>query len=315
MSEALPLISVVIPCFNSELTLRETLESVLAQSWPNLEIIAVDDSSTDNTHAMLRGYAIRDKRVRVVRQANAGCGAARNAGIRQARGQFIGLIDADDLWAPGYLAAHMQRFAADRALGVSFTRVRFIENDGLPTTETTRPKLKGIRPEDILQDNPCGCAMMVARRKVFVDVGLFNDKLRRAEDQEWLFRVALTAWKIEGIDRVMADYRNSPAGLSADLEAQFKAYLELLEHVRQLAPEVVGRFQRLAIAHMLHYMARRAIRLGQDRSVVRGFLMRALKAAPELVLRKPRATFGMLAVALVPGAAEVLVPAVRRVQT
>ena len=313
MSETLPLISVVIPCFNCEVTLRETLESILAQSWPNLEIIAVDDSSTDNTHAILRGYAIRDKRVRVIRQANAGCGAARNAGIRHARGQFIGLIDADDLWAQEYLAAHMQRFAADAKLGVSFTRVRFIENDGMPTSETTRPKLSGIRPQDILQDNPCGCAMMVARRQVFVDIGLFNDKLRRAEDQEWLFRVALTPWKIEGIDRVMADYRNSPAGLSADLEAQFKAYLELLEHVRRIAPDVVGRHQRLAVAHMLHYLARRAIRLGLDRSVVRGFLLRALKTAPELVFRKPRGTFGMLAVALLPGAAEVLVPAPRRV--
>ncbi len=308
MTEAQPLISVVIPCFNSQATLRETLDSVLSQSWFNLEVIAVDDSSTDNTPALLRAYAISDPRVRVIRQANAGCGAARNAGIRRANGDFIGLIDADDLWHKDYLTAHMDRFAADAALGVSFTRVRFIENDGMPTTEGTRPKLTGLRPEDILQDNPCGCAMLVARREVFDQIGLFNDKLRRAEDQEWLFRVALTAWTIEGIDRVLADYRNSPAGLSADLEAQFKAYLDLIEHVRPLAPDVVARGERLAIAHMLHYMARRAIRLRQARSVVRGFLFRALKLAPELMVRKPRGTLAMLAVVLVPGAAEALVP-------
>ena len=313
MTESLPLISVVIPCFNSQVTLRQTLDCVLSQTWGNIEVIAVDDSSTDNTPALLRAYAIADTRVRVIRQANAGCGAARNTGIKQARGRFIGLIDADDLWARDYLAAHMQQFAADPALGVSFTRVRFIENDGMPTSETTRPKLTGLRPEDILQDNPAGCAMMVARRQVFDQVGLFNDKLRRAEDQEWLFRVALTAWKIEGIDCVLADYRNSPAGLSADLESQFKAYLDLLEHVRPLAPDVVARGERLALAHMLHYMARRAIRLGHDRSVVRGFLFRALKLAPELVIRKPRATLGMLAVAMVPGAAEVLLPSAGRV--
>ena len=308
MTEAQPLITVVIPCFNSQATLRETLDCVLSQSWQNLEVITVDDSSTDNTPTLLRAYAISDPRVRVIRQANAGCGAARNAGIRQAKGQFVGLIDADDLWHREYLATHMQRFQADPALGVSFTRVRFIENDGMPTAETTRPKLTGLRPEDILQDNPCGCAMMVARREVFDQVGVFNDKLRRAEDQEWLFRVALTPWKIEGIDRVLADYRNSPAGLSADLEAQFSAYRELLEHVRLLAPDVVARGERLAMAHMLHYLARRAIRLGQPRHVVRGFLFRALKLAPELIIRKPRGTLGMLAVVLVPGAADVLVP-------
>ncbi len=312
MTEAQPLISVVIPCFNSQATLRETLDCVLSQSWSNLEVIAVDDSSTDNTPALLRAYAISDPRVRVIRQANAGCGAARNAGIRQAKGQFVGLIDADDLWHRDYLAAHMQRFDANPELGVSFTRVRFIENDGMPTSEATRPKLTGLRPEDILQDNPCGCAMLVAKREVFDHVGLFNDKLRRAEDQEWLFRVALTAWKIEGIDRVLADYRNSPAGLSADLEAQFKAYLDLLEHVRLIAPDVVRRSERLSIAHMLHYLARRAIRLGQPRSIVRGFLFRALRLAPELIIRKPRGTLGMLAVVLVPGAAEVLVPSTVR---
>ena len=313
MSAVQPLVSVVIPCFNSQATLHATLDCVLAQSWTNLELIAVDDSSTDGTATILADYARRDARVRSIRQPNAGCGASRNTGIAAARGDFIGLIDADDLWTPDYLAAHLERFAAEPELGVSFSRVRFIENDGTPTQDVTRPKLDGFRPEDLLQDNPCGCAMMVARRAVFDDVGLFNAKLRRAEDQEWLFRVALTGWQIRGIDAVMADYRNSPAGLSADLEAQFKAYLELLKHVRLLAPDVVARGERLAIAHMLHYLARRAIRLGQDTTVVRGFLWRALKMAPELVVRKPRATFGMLAVALLPGAAVMLLPATRRV--
>ena len=312
MSAVPPLVSVVIPCFNSQATLHATLDCVLAQSWTNLELIAVDDSSTDGTAAILADYARRDPRVRIIRQPNAGCGAARNTGIAAARGDFIGLIDADDLWTRDYLAAHLERFAADPRLGVSFTRVRFIENDGTPTQDVTRPKLDGFAPEDILQDNPCGCAMLVARRAVFDDVGVFNAKLRRAEDQEWLFRVALTRWKIRGIDAVMADYRNSPAGLSADLDAQFKAYLELLEHVRLLAPDVVARGERLAIAHMLHYLARRAVRLGQDNRVVRGFLWRALKMAPELLGRKPRATLGMLAVVLLPGAAGMLLPASRK---
>lgn len=301
-----PLISVVIPCFNVAATLNETLDSVLGQSWRQIEVIAVDDSSTDATPAILAAYAARDTRVRVIRQPNAGCAAARNTGIAQAQGAYIGLIDADDLWLPGYLAAHMQRFAADPKLGVSFSRIRYIGNDGAPTAETTRPKLRDITPEDILQDNPAGCAMLVARRHVFDAVGVFNAQLRRAEDQEWLFRVALTAWKIEGIDQALADYRNSPTGLSADLDAQFKAYIELLEHVRVLAPAIVARAERRATGHMLHYMARRAIRLGQNRGVVRGFLLRALKSAPELIVRKPRATAGMLVIALIPGAASVL---------
>lgn len=301
-----PAISIVIPCFNCAATLRETIAGLQRQTWVDFEIIAVDDSSSDATPALLQELAAAEPRLRVIRQANAGCGAARNAGIRQARGRFVGLIDADDVWQPGYLAAHMQRFADDPELGVSFTRIHFIHHDGTATGETTRPKLDGIGPQDLLEGNPAGCAMMVARRQVFDDVGLFNDRLRRAEDQEWLFRVTLSRWRIRGIDAPLADYRNSPAGLSADLEAQFGAYLDLLGHVVTLAPDIVARGRRRAIGHMLMFCARRAVRLGQEKHVVRHYLFRALATAPELLALKPRAMAGLLMASLAPSGAALL---------
>jgi glycosyltransferase involved in cell wall biosynthesis len=299
-----PLISVVIPCYNTAATLVETLDSVCRQTWTNLEIIAVDDQSKDATVDVLLAYAEHEPRLRVVGKKNAGCGAARNTGIAIATGQFIGLIDADDLWDPSYLARHMERFAADPTLGVSFTRVKFISPEGADTGEGTRPKYEDIRPVDVLEANPAGCAMMVARRKVFAEVGNFNEKLRRAEDQEWLFRVALTRWTIRGIPEFLADYRNSPAGLSADLDAQVQAYMDLLGHARLHAPKVVDAARPRALAGLLLYIARRAIRLHQDGPTVRRYLFRALQSSPTVLLRKPKSVVGVFLASFVPSAIE-----------
>lgn len=304
-----PLVSVIIPCFNCAALVGETLDSVARQSWRNLEIIAVDDQSTDNTREVLAAYATREPRLRIVHKENGGCASARNAGISVAEGEFIAVIDADDLWAPTYIEKHLARFKADPKLGVGYTPVRFISFNGQFTGEVTRPKLDDITSQDLLEGNPAGCAMMIARRAVFDEVGLYNDKLRRAEDQEWLFRVTLSPWKIAGFAEPLADYRNSPAGLSADLEAQRKAYLELLEHVRKLAPDVVARGYQRAVGSMLHYMARRAIRMGKSREAVRHYLVEALKLAPELLLTKPVPTLAMLAAAFVPGTIERMRPA------
>lgn len=309
MSASQPLVSVIIPCFNCEALVVETLDSVARQTWSNLEIIAVDDQSTDGTRDVLAAYATRERRLRLVHKQNGGCASARNAGIEVANGSFIAVIDADDLWAPTYLEKHLARFAADAQLGVSFTPVRFISFEGQFTGEVTRPKLDGIGPQDLLEGNPAGCAMIIARRAVFDEVGVYNAQLRRAEDQEWLFRVTLSRWKVAGINEPLADYRNSPGGLSADLEAQRKAYLELLEHVRKLAPDVVAAGYRRAVGTMLHYMARRAIRMGKDRDAVRHYLIEALRLAPELLVRKPVPTFAMLVAAFVPGTIDRMRPA------
>ena len=174
MTLPMPLVSVVIPCFNCEALVTETLDSVVRQTWGNIEIIAVDDESNDATRDVLAAYATREPRLRIVHKKNGGCASARNAGIAVANGDFIAVIDADDLWAPSYLDKHLARFAVEPDLGVSFTPVRYISFEGHFTGEMTRPKLTGITSQDLLEGNPAGCAMMVARRAVFDEVGLFN---------------------------------------------------------------------------------------------------------------------------------------------
>jgi CDP-glycerol glycerophosphotransferase len=96
-----PLLTVVIPVFNQETYLRKCLDSVLCQAFQDLEILVVDDGSTDATAAIAQEVARQDGRVRVLQQPNAGAGAARNHGLRHARGQFVHFVDADDWLVPG----------------------------------------------------------------------------------------------------------------------------------------------------------------------------------------------------------------------
>ena len=100
MTGAGPSVSVIIPAYNAADTLAETLASVVAQTWPNVEVLVVDDGSTDATADIVEMIAEQHHQVRLIRQTNAGVAAARNAGLREARGDLVAPLDADDLWHP-----------------------------------------------------------------------------------------------------------------------------------------------------------------------------------------------------------------------
>ena len=107
-----PAVSIIVPAFNQEKWIAETLDSVLAQSIPDWECIVVNDGSTDGTEAIARSYAQKDARIKVVCQANGGLSAARNTGIRASQAEFILPLDADDKIAPEYLKKALARFKA-----------------------------------------------------------------------------------------------------------------------------------------------------------------------------------------------------------
>ena len=111
--------SIVVPAFNAAATLPETLNALSAQSFGDFEIIVVDDGSSDRTVAVAR--SLGDRRIRVVQQPNRGLAGARNSGIAQARGEYIGFCDADDLWRPTKLAEHVAHLNSNPVVGLSFS--------------------------------------------------------------------------------------------------------------------------------------------------------------------------------------------------
>lgn len=299
-SRSTPAVSVVVPAFNCASTIAATIASVAAQSIAGIEILIIDDGSRDDTRAVITRLAEADPRIVVVSQCNQGVSATRNRGIRLAKAPIVAFIDGDDLWAREHLATHLARFAATPHLGVSFSAARYIDSAGR-VSGRSRVAPGKVRPEDILYSNPATtCSTLVVRRRVFDCCGMFDEALARSEDQEWLFRVAVSAWRVEGIEDTLVDYRMSPAGLASDLDRMHAGYEVMLERAKAIAPQLVSTHEASARASEDLYLARRALQLAHGQSAALRYLSRALRTAPRIVWDRPRSVLAVVAHMLFP---------------
>lgn len=303
-----PLFTVVMPCYRARDTIAASVASVLAQTEPRFELIVVDDGSPDDSRSVAMAAAKGDPRVRSIRQENAGPAAARNRGAEAGTGPLIAFLDSDDVWAPETLARHRDHFAANRDVGVSFGRVRFFDAAMTRAGRVSAhvPRLSLIQ---ILGENPlCTTSNLVARRTVWNQIGGFDVAMTHAEDQEWVVRVvAGTGWTVAGVDAALVHYRMSARGLSADLAAMDAGWRTMMERARHHAPTAVAAAERPARALFERYLARRALRTGQDPKRALRHLRQAMLLSPRaLFANGPRRTLltaaGAIAAALVPTA-------------
>lgn len=203
MSTTLPLVSVILPNYNHGPYLSAALDSVLAQSHPALDIIVVDDGSSDNSIEVLQPWESRG--VRVIRQANQGVSAARNRGIREARGSYIAFLDADDVWPQRtWIEAALALFQADPELGWTFGDAQpfhtlqgvthfldapYLRSGGYYDTASMAPTYKQLTPHDLCNNDrffiPTGTLLI--KKTCFDAVGVFDEQLSMFEDTDmWL---------------------------------------------------------------------------------------------------------------------------------
>lgn len=201
MSEAHePLVSVLIPTYNGAGVLRETLHSAQQQTYRNLQIIVVDDGSTDETVAITQEVARADNRFLVLQQANGGTQAARNTALRHARGEFVALLDQDDIWMPGKIEAQLKLFLDVPATTLAYTNyfnwdgeqdlgLRYSQPHKMPEGDVTRGLI-----------NTClfGAATVMLRKSTLDEVGAFDEKLIHTGDWDMWLRLAENAAKSEG---------------------------------------------------------------------------------------------------------------------
>src|SRR6201996_9541224 len=154
-----PLVSVILPVYNGADYVGATIQSVLTQTYQNLEIIAVDDGSSDQTLEVLSQYAAGESRLRVVSQANAGVARARNRGIAEAKGDFIAPLDADDLWAPEKIARQLDQLQlSGERTGLVYSWWVWIDPNGLILDRSPAWTFEGNVFEQLLQINFTGNA-------------------------------------------------------------------------------------------------------------------------------------------------------------
>ena len=203
-SDLRPLISVIIPAYNQADYLAAAVQSALEQTYSNLEVIVVDDGSTDETPKIAQSFT--DPRVRYIHQENRGLSGARNTGIRNARGDFLTYLDSDDLFLPNKLSTLAQVFESSPEIG-------FAAGQAIPIDETDH-QLGNIfdtplpkDPSRLLLGNPLHVGSVLLRRKWQEEVGYFDESLRSYEDWDMWLRFGLAGCKMAWVNEPVSLYR------------------------------------------------------------------------------------------------------------
>ena len=294
-----PLVTVVVPLYQTERYIAEALTSVLAQTFRDFEVLVIDNGSADNGPQIARNTG--DPRVRVVHQINRGLAGARNTGIREARGAYIALLDADDRWHPEKLARHVALLDARPDVGLSYSASRLIGDDGDDLGMVQWPSRPTTRAEDVLTRNPVGNGSAAVLRRAALDqiafwdarlgrVCWFDESYRQSEDIEcWTRITANTHWHLALVPFALTDYRVNTAGLSANTSKQLETWRRFRAKVKSYAPALEAQHGDLAEAFQLRYLARRAIKSGDGRTAVR-LMWQAIQASPAMAAKEPMRT-------------------------
>jgi glycosyltransferase involved in cell wall biosynthesis len=216
------LVSCIIPVFNGERYLDETIGSVLAQTYAPTEPIVVDDGSTDGTRNLVQVYG---ERVRYLHQTNAGHAAARNRGLVAATGKFVAFLDADDLWHREKLERQMTRFRARPELDVCVT---YVSNFWSPDVGETDP---ASDDPDVTRPVPgYRSVTLLARMRAFDTVGPFDPALRHGNDTDWFLRAAECGIVMELLSDVLVHRRLHAENRSRRLAAASqREYLHIIK--------------------------------------------------------------------------------------
>lgn len=303
---ASPLVSVIVPAYNVTEFIGEALDSILAQTFTDYEVIVVNDGSPD-TEALERVLAPYMSRIVYIKQENRGVSGARNTGIKAARGSLVAFLDADDTWLPNYLEVQVARIQADPTIDVLYPNVMMFGGASENGEEfmTACPSSGEVTFERLLSQecNVSNCS--IARRDALIRAGLFDESLRSAEDFDLWLRVIKQGGRIAYHRDVLARYRRRSGSLTADpiwLNRNAVQVLDKLRRTMDLTPEEqssVDLNQRRFQAFLSFHEGKRAFFEGDKAAAIEGlteanrffrnrkitFALVMLRIAPRLLLR------------------------------
>ncbi|MGH7771047.1 MAG: glycosyltransferase family 2 protein [Candidatus Binatia bacterium] len=242
----LPVVSVVVPTYNRSIYIRETLDSVLRQTFSNFEVIVVDDGSTDETETVLRPYL---DQIRYIRQENGGAAAARNSGVRNARGAFIAFMDSDDLSTPHHLESLYNFLTQNRDYAMVIGNGAYLEGEFhnrrtvISLRVARRLEKKGVTVGDVFDGRVVRLQGTMMRKSALEEIGLLDEWFRLSYDLDLALRL-IKNQRIGFINEVVYLYRKHAGNISADDELRSRESLRALDKLTAdypEAPELIGR--------------------------------------------------------------------------
>jgi glycosyltransferase involved in cell wall biosynthesis len=285
-----PLVSVIIPAFNAASDVRQTLDSVLAQTYQEIEVIVVDDGSVDDTSAVVENFARRDPRLKLLRQANAGVGAARNVAICAARGTYIAPLDADDSWFPEKLekqVACMEQSGTDTGLVYCWSTLA--DRHGELVDNVSTSTLEGRLRHALVLINVLGNASVPLFRAAALEkVGLYLTRAEQGgaqgcEDWDLALRVAEIS-TVRVVPEYLVTYRQNSSSMSVNAKSMAASYAIIMRRARQRNCDLPPAAFRWSAGYFYLYLAHQSQACGRYSECL-SFLEEAVRANPVLWLK------------------------------
>lgn len=248
----MPLVSVIIPVYNGELTITSTLQSVLNQSFVDFEIIIINDGSTDSTLNIVS--EIQDSRLKTFSYSNAGLAISRNRGFSHAIGDFIAFLDADDLWLEDKLQAQVTALKAHPEAGVAYTWTDYIDEDDNFLYPGDRVFFNGKVYQELLLKNflDSGSNPLI-RREALTAVGEFDPSINSAADWDMWLRLA-SRYPFVLVPKSLVLYRQPLNSMSSNLKQQERECLMVIERIYQQSDPSLSHFKNKTLANLYQYL-------------------------------------------------------------
>jgi glycosyltransferase involved in cell wall biosynthesis len=260
MNRSKALVSVIVPSYNGSRFIRETLDSVLGQTYGSFEVIVVDDGSTDDTRAIVADYSRRDSRIRLFSQPNAGVGAARNRGIAEASGEFIAPLDADDIWYPEKLAKQVESLERQgKEWGLGYCWSKSINERGHAVLPLANWPIRGNAFYSLIYRNIIGNASVpLFRTSAVREVGGYRTRAEQGgvqgcEDWELTVRVA-AKYLVDEVPDYLVGYRQIAATMSSDVVKMAKSYEFAMSELKRSYPQIPKKIMEWSAGHYYNYL-------------------------------------------------------------
>ncbi len=298
------IISVIIPVYNAEKTIKQTIQSVLNQTYTNFELIIINASSTDSSLSIIS--QIKDERIKVFDYPQANVAVNRNRGFKQATGDYITFLDADDLWTSDKLVAQYTALQENPQVGVAYSWTNCIDENNKFLRKAAHVNWNGdVYSKFLLDDFIGNGSNVMIRRDVFIEIGGFDQLLTNAQDTDmWLKLSAITDFIC--VPKTQILYRIQQVSMSSNVLGLEKSNLEVIQ--RGFAREKAKSLQHLkpiAIGNLYKYLCYKVLTTppGKQQSAVAvRFLFTAIKTDVSL-LSKPiifKATLKLIAMVVLP---------------
>jgi glycosyltransferase involved in cell wall biosynthesis len=274
----MPTISVIIPVYNGEKTIKQTIESVLNQTFRDFELLIINDGSQDATLEIIQ--AINDERIQVFSYQNSGVSASRNRALTKAKGEFISFIDADDLWTPNKLELQLKALQDNPQAAVAYSWSDWIDESGQFLRSGGHITVNGKAYEKLLlRDFIESGSNPLIRKQALDEVGYFEQSVTPAEDWDMWLRLA-ARYEFVTVEVPQILYRISPNSASFNIVKMEAGSLKVIERVFAQAPESLQDLKRETLASRYNYLTFKALEGNLDRKnglTAARFLIQALK--------------------------------------